>query len=217
MKKLILIIVMALLPFMLFSSMMIEAGGGVSSNVNEKPYALYGDMTLYLDDFSFYVNYKNKGKINGYVEYFNKDGIINHQLDVFTQYIFTEGGYSALSYMMILNLTFGGYYFNLGGGGEGAVSYSEYTKTPLFILSPQFRIRAGYKGDIFSCALFLENNYRFEKDWNAKTSYGAEMDFFVTPRDTVSLSLSFTSAEVLMDNFRVLYATRMRMAYRRAL
>ncbi len=217
MKKLMTITIMAIIPFMLFSSLMIEAGTGVSNNVNEKPYRLFGDMTIYIDDFSFYVNYKDKGKLNGYVEYYNRNGIINHQCDIFTQYIFTEGGYSALSYMMMVNLSWKRSYFTLGAGAEGAVLYSEYTETPLFILSPQFRLRLGYKGESANLAIFLENNYRFEKDWNAKTSYGFECDYFLSPRDILSLSLSFTSCEVLMDNFRVLYAMRMRMGYRRAL
>ncbi len=197
------------------SALTFEGGLGLSGTMNEKKDHLFVDGAVSYDDFSLYLAYKGGGKLNATAEYYNKKGILNHQLDLFTGYVFSEGGYTALSYLMRLNFKIYGFYFDIGGGAEGALSYSEYTKLPLFILSPQFSIRLGYRNTLFDLALFLENNYRYEKEWNAKTSYGIDTVFNLTPKDSVLVSISFTHAEVLMDNYRVLYASRIRAGYRR--
>lgn len=214
MKKIIVFSALFLLSFSLFA-LSIEAGTGLSGTMNEKKDHLFFDAGVSYKDLSFYLNYKDGGKVNATAEYYNKKGILNHQLDLFTGYVFSEGGYTALSYLMRLNFKIYGFYIDVGGGAEGAVSYSEYTKVPLFILSPQFSIRLGYRNTLFDLALFLENNYRYEKEWNAKTSYGVDTVFNLTQKDSVLVSISFTHAEVLMDNYRVLYASRLRAGYRR--
>lgn len=214
MKRLLLILLLMMMTLSLFA-VKVEGGVGLSQTMTEKKGLVFADASLYQDDFSFYGSYKAGNKIYACVTYLNEDGFINHQADIFSHFVISEGGYSAISYSMILSFKLAGFYFKLGGGAEGALSYSLYTKEPLFILSPQFRIRGGYRASWGDISLFFENNYRYEREWNAKTSVGVDLEYNVTEKDTLILDYSLTSAEVLMDPYRVLYATRMRVAYRR--
>lgn len=215
MKRRLLVFLFILVSFSLSASIMVEGGLGLSRTMTEGNELLFADTSVYIDDFSFYAQYKVGNKLTGSITYLNEDGILNHQVDLFSHYVLTEGGYTGISYSLILSLKLYGFYFKLGGGAQGALSYSEYTKEPLFILSPQFRIRGGYKAEWGNISLFLENNYRYEREWNAKTSCGLDFEYYVTDKDTLMLDYSLTSCEVLMDPFRVLYATRMRVGYRR--
>lgn len=215
MKKTALFVLLVLVAFSLNASMSVEVGTGVSNICTDEEDALFFDGEFDFDAWTFYLNWRGKDNLFTSASWTGSTGIINHQGDLFSRFIFGQGGFTGISYMAVLNLSIKGFYFNLGAGAEGALSYSLYTKTPLFILSPQYRVRLGYCGDYYHISLFLENNYRYEREWNAKSSAGVDVEFALTSSDFLTLDLSFTSAEVLMDPYRVLYAYRMRAGYRR--
>lgn len=217
MKKTTLFVLLVLVAFTLNASMSVEAGIGSSNICTDEEDALFFDAGFDLDAWTFYIGWRGDDNLSASATWAGSTGIITHQGDLFSRFVFGYGGFTGISYMGILNLNYSGFYFNLGGGAEGALSYSLYTKTPLFILSPQYRIRLGYRGDYYHVSLFLENNYRYEREWNAKSSAGIDLEFALSSSDFLTLDLSFTSAEVLMDPYRVLYAYRMRAGYRRVL
>ena len=218
MKKTILILLALLSLMPLAAAVSVEGATGLSYNMtSDGSPKVFGDLTVTYDDWSLYTEYKYRNTFTADIQYRNTKGILNHQANVFSRWIVKEGGFTAASYMLILNLGVKGFYFNLGLGLEGAVSYSPYSTEPLFILSPQARVRLGYRGDIFGVCLFLEDNYRSEKEWNAKTSAGVDFSFSLSEKDTVLLTVSATSCEVLMDPYRILYSSRIRAGYRRVL
>ena len=204
--------------FPLAASVSVEGATGVSYNMTmDGSPKVFGDLTVAYDDWSLYTEYKYKNSITADIQYHSTEGILNHQANVFSRWILKEGGFTAASYMLILNLGVKGFYFNLGLGVEGAVSYSPYSKEPLFILSPQARVKLGYENNLFGVCIFLEDNYRSEKEWNAKTSLGLDFSFSLSDRDSLLLTVSATSCEVLMDPYRILYSSRVRTGYRRVL
>lgn len=217
MKKIVLLIILFSFTLLPVFSMNLEAGAGLSEIRTEKYGALFLDAGYSIDDFSFYLNWRSKDNLYASATYCNNDGIINHQVDIFSRYIISSGGFTGISYMFIVDLSLRGFYLDLGLGAEGALSYSKYTGEPLFILSPQYRIRGGYTGDVFAISLFLENNYIYEREWNAKSSFGTDLEFNITEYDSITLNLSFSLAEVMMDPYSVLYAYRMRAGYRRSI
>ncbi len=218
MKKTILILLALAAMLPLSASVSIEGATGLSYNMTyDSSPMMFGDMTVTYDDWSIYMEYRYRSTFTADIQYKNTKGILNHQANVFSRWILSEGGFTAAGYMLILNLGVKGFYFNLGLGTEGALSYSPYSKEPLFILSPQARVRLGYRSDIFGVCIFLENNYRSEKEWNAKTSLGLDFSFFLSSEDTLLLTVSATSCEVLMDPYRILYSSRVRAGWRRVL
>ena len=218
MKKTLLVLLLLLAAVSLYSAQSIEVGSGAAYNNTQdnfpKPFL---DVTYTLDRFSFYLDYKYDRTVTGYVQYNYDEGIWNHQVDLTSRFVFTEGGYSSLSYMFIVNLEKWGLFLNVGLGAAANLSYSLYTREPLFMLTKLMRLRLGYRGERFSICLFLENNYRYEREWNPKEALGLSFAYNITDVDTVTFDVAVTSCEMLIDPYRIFYSGRARAGYRRAL
>ncbi len=218
MKKPFLIFLFLLAALSLYSSRSIEVGtGGAYNNTQDRFVKPFADVTYTLDRFSFYLDYKYGKTVTGYAQYNCDEGIWNHQVDLTTRYIFTEGGYSSLGYMFIVNLEKWGLFLNVGLGASANLSYSQYSREPLFMITKLMRLRLGYRGARFSAYLFLENNYRFEREWNPKEALGLSLGYNITDVDTVTLDVAVTSCEMLIDPYRIFYSGRARVGYRRVL
>lgn len=218
MKKALIIMLLMLTALSLYSSRSIEVGSGAAYNNTMDSFVKpFLDVTYTLDRFSFYLDWKYDRTLTGYVQYNYDEGIWNHQADITTRYIFGEGGYSALSYMFIVNLSKSGFFLNIGLGAAATLSFSQYTVEPLFMLCKLMRLRTGYSGERFSAYLFLENNYRHEREWNPKEALGIALAYNITDVDTVTLDVAATSCEMLIDPYRIFYSGRARVGYRRVL
>ncbi len=218
MKKPFLIFLFLLAALSLYSSRSIEVGtGGAYNNTQDRFVKPFADVTYTLDRFSFYLDYKYGKTVTGYAQYNCDEGIWNHQVDLTTRYIFTEGGYSSLGYMFIVNLEKWGLFLNVGLGASANLSYSQYSREPLFMITKLMRLRLGYRGDRFRACLFLESNYRFEREWNPKAALGLSLEYDITDIDAVTFDAAVTSCEILMDPYRIFYSGRARVGYRRVL
>lgn len=218
MKKALLIMLLMLSAVSLYSARSIEVGTGAAyNNTMDSLPRPFLDVTYTLDRFSFYLDWKGDKTLTGYAQYNYDKGIWNHQADITTRYIFGDGGYSALSYMFIVNLAKSGFFLNIGLGASATLSYSQYCVEPLFMLCKLMRLRAGYSGEKFSAYLFLENNYRHEREWNPKEALGIALSYNITAFDTITLDAAATSCEMLIDPYRIFYSGRVRAGYRRVL
>ncbi len=218
MKRILPVLLSLLCVFPLSAAVEVETAGGLSYNrtADTRP-KLFFDASASFSDWTVYLDYKALNTVSGGVEFHHDSALFSHQADFFSRYVFPDGGFSGLSYCLILNLHAGAAFFNLGGGIQGALEYSPYSNCALFILSPQFTLRAGYSGGSVTAFIFLENNYRAEREWNAKTSLGLNLSYSLSAASSVILAVSVTSCEVLMDPYRILYSSRIRMGYRSVL
>lgn len=124
MKKALIIMLLLSASLSLYAARSIEVGTGAAYNNTmdsfPKPFL---DVTYSLDRFSFYLDWKYDRTLTGYVQYNYDEGIWNHQADITTRYIFGDGGYSALSYMFIVNLSKSGFFLHLGLGASATLSF----------------------------------------------------------------------------------------------
>lgn len=218
MKKALIIMLIMLTAVSLYAARSIEVGSGAAYNNTMDSFVKpFLDVTYTSGRFSYYLDWKYEGNLTGYVQYNYDEGIWNHQADITTRYIFGEGGYTALSYMFIVNLEKSGFFLNIGLGAAATLSFSEYSVEPLFMLCKLMRLRTGYSGGKVSAYLFLENNYRHEREWNPKEALGIALSYSITDLDTLTLDVAATSCEMLIDPYRIFYSGRARVGYRRVL
>ena len=124
-----------------------------------------------------------------------------------------KGGWTGISYLFSQNFIWDFFSIRYGIGVQGSVSWSHYSRVPLWSLAPLLSLSAAFSLDPIRITFYASINHRWDRSWRFRPYCGLLAEGKINENNAVFVDSYITFAEMLMDRVVTDYAWSIRAGY----